>query len=47
MRLYLFEVHGNLMAAIGHYQSHTPALGADYQDKVAAAGALVSRQGKQ
>jgi hypothetical protein len=47
MRLYLFEVHGNLMAAIGDYHSHTPALSADYRDKVAAAGALFSRQGKQ
>jgi hypothetical protein len=48
MRLYLTEAHGNLMAAIGHYHSHSPGLGTAYQDKViAAAGALFSRQRKQ
>ena len=45
MRLYLTEVHGNLMAAIGHYHSHTPDLSATYQDKVlAAASTLFNRQ---
>jgi hypothetical protein len=48
MRLYLTEAHGNLMAAIGYYHSHSPGLGAAYQDKViAAAVALFSRQRKQ
>ena len=48
MRLYLNEVHGNLMAAIGYYHSHTPGLGAAYQDKViAAAGALFRGQPQQ
>jgi hypothetical protein len=48
MRLYMTEVHGNLMAAIGHYHSHTPGLSIDYQDKVvAAAGALFARQHRQ
>jgi hypothetical protein len=48
MRLYLTEVHGNLMAAIGHYHSHTPGLSTAYQDKVvAAAGTLFARQRKQ
>lgn len=41
MRVYLNEAGGNLMVAIGHYHSHTPALSAAYQDKVlAAAGTL-------
>jgi transglycosylase-like protein with SLT domain len=41
MRVYLTEAHGNLMVAIGHYHSHTPALSAAYQEKVVtAAGAL-------
>jgi hypothetical protein len=45
MRLYLKETHDNLMAAIGYYHSHTPGLGASYQDKViAAAIALFARQ---
>jgi soluble lytic murein transglycosylase-like protein len=45
MRLYLTEVHGNLMAAIGYYHSHTPGLSAAYQDKVlAAASTLFNRQ---
>ncbi|HEY0181868.1 MAG TPA: lytic transglycosylase domain-containing protein [Rhodopila sp.] len=45
MRVYLTESHGNLMAAIGHYHSHTPGLSAAYQDKVvAAAGALFAQQ---
>src|ERR1700712_1280324 len=44
MRLYLTEVHGNLMAAIGHYHSHTPGLSATYQHKVlAAASTLFNR----
>ena len=48
MRLYLNEAHGNLMAAIGYYHSHSPGLGAAYQEKViAAAGGLFSRQRKQ
>jgi hypothetical protein len=48
MRLYLAEAHGNLMAAIGYYHSHTPGLGAAYQDKVlAAAIALFVRQHRQ
>jgi hypothetical protein len=34
MRVYLTEAHGNLMIAIGHYHSHTPALSASYQQKV-------------
>jgi hypothetical protein len=47
MRFYLTEAHGNLMAAIGYYHSHTPGLGAAYQDKVlAAASALFSRPRK-
>ncbi len=45
MRLYLNQAHGNLMAAIGYYHSHSPGLGAAYQEKViAAAGGLFSRQ---
>jgi hypothetical protein len=41
MRVYLVEAHGNLMAAIGHYHSHTPELSAAYQERVlAAAGTL-------
>ena len=41
MRVYLTETHGNLMVAIGHYHSHTPALSAAYQEKVVtAAGSL-------
>jgi hypothetical protein len=47
MRVYLNEAHGNLMAAIGYYHSHTPGLGAAYQDKVlAAAAALFTRARK-
>lgn len=37
MRFYLKEAHGNLLAAVGHYHSHTPDLGAAYRDKVLAA----------
>jgi len=37
MRLYLTEAHGNLLAAVGYYHSHTPALSAAYQQKVLAA----------
>jgi hypothetical protein len=48
MRVYLTEAHGNLMAAIGYYHSHTPGLGVAYQQKVlAAAGALFSQRRKQ
>jgi hypothetical protein len=48
MRFYLTEAHGNLMAAIGHYHSHTPELSAAYQDKVlAAASAMFNRQRQQ
>ncbi len=48
MRAYLTEVHGNLMAAIGHYHSHTPGLSTAYQDKViAAAAALFAQQRRQ
>jgi Transglycosylase SLT domain len=48
MHIYLTEAHGNLMAAIGYYHSHTPNLGEAYQDKVvAAAGALFARRRKQ
>src|SRR4051794_12551467 len=47
MRHYLTESHGNLMAAIGYYHSHTPGLGAAYQDKVvAAASSLFASQRK-
>ncbi len=45
MRVYLNEANGNLMMAIGYYHSHTPGIGAAYQEKViAAAGAIFSRQ---
>lgn len=37
MRIYLNEAHGNVLAAIGHYHSHTPALSAAYQQKVLSA----------
>jgi hypothetical protein len=37
MRVYLNEAHGNLMAAIGFYHSHTPALSMAYQQKVLSA----------
>jgi hypothetical protein len=37
MRLYLMETHGNLLAAVGYYHSHAPALSAAYQQKVLAA----------
>jgi len=41
MRVYLNETRGNLMVAIGHYHSHTPALSSAYQQKVlSAAGTL-------
>lgn len=44
MRIYLNEAHGNLLAAVGHYHSHTPALSISYQEKViAAARALFER----
>jgi hypothetical protein len=48
MHTYLAETHGNLMAAIGYYHSHTPGLGEAYRDKVvAAAGALFAHQPKR
>ncbi|MDB5403955.1 MAG: lytic transglycosylase [Rhodopila sp.] len=48
MRFYLTETHGNLMAAIGYYHSHTPGLSTAYQEKVlAAAGTLFARQLKR
>jgi Transglycosylase SLT domain len=48
MRTYLRESHGNLMAAIGYYHSHTPGLSTAYQDKVlTAATVLFARQHKQ
>ncbi|HET6307846.1 MAG TPA: lytic transglycosylase domain-containing protein [Rhodopila sp.] len=34
LRLYMNESHNNLMVAIGHYHSHTPALSSVYQRKV-------------
>jgi hypothetical protein len=37
MRVYLNEAHGNLMAAVGYYHSHTPDLSVDYQRKVLGA----------
>jgi hypothetical protein len=44
MRTYLIDAHGDLMVAIGHYHSHTPALSAAYQEKVlSAAGTLFRR----
>jgi hypothetical protein len=45
MRLYMAEAHGNLMLAIGYYNSHTPILGSAYQKKVlAAAGILFQKR---
>jgi hypothetical protein len=41
MRLYLNESHGNLMAAIGYYHSHTPDLSAAYQSRVLAAASVL------
>jgi hypothetical protein len=47
MRVYLNEANGNLMVAIGHYHSHTPALSMEYQEKVlGAAGALFRNQAR-
>ncbi len=37
MNVYLAEAKGELMVAVGYYHSHTPALSADYQQKVLAA----------
>jgi soluble lytic murein transglycosylase-like protein len=34
LRTYLNETHGDLMAAVGDYHSHTPALNRSYQAKV-------------
>lgn len=39
MRTYLNEAHGNLMAAVGYYHSHSPDLGVPYRDKVVEAAA--------
>ncbi|PPQ34546.1 lytic transglycosylase domain-containing protein [Rhodopila globiformis] len=41
MRLYLTEAHGNLLAAVGFYHSHTPALGAAYRQKVLGAAIML------
>lgn len=47
MRVYLTEAHGDLMAAIGYYHSHTPERGAAYQARVmSAAGALFAGRGR-
>jgi hypothetical protein len=45
-RAYLNESHGNLMVAIGHYHSHTPALSAAYQQKVMNAAARLFALGQ-
>ena len=37
MRLYLNETHGDLLRAVGDYHSHTPALNADFRERVLAA----------
>jgi Transglycosylase SLT domain len=37
MRLYLTEAHGDLLAAVGHYHSHTPTLSTAYRQKVLTA----------
>jgi len=34
MRIYLNEAHGNLLLAVGYYNSHTPALAEAYQLRV-------------
>jgi hypothetical protein len=48
LRVYLSEARGNLMIAIGHYHSHSPAFSATYQQKVVdAAGMLFSGKRKQ
>ena len=45
MRVYMKESHGNLMLAIGHYHSHSPALSRAYQERVlSAAQALFGRR---
>jgi soluble lytic murein transglycosylase-like protein len=36
VRYHLTDTNGDLMAAIGRYHSHTPALGMAYQQKVLA-----------
>jgi len=41
VRLYLTEANGDLMAAVGHYHSHTPALAFAYQVKVLSAAAIL------
>ena len=44
MHTYLHETHGDLMAAVGDYHSHTPVLNQDYRNRVlAAARALFTR----
>jgi len=46
LRLYLNETHGDLLAAVGDYHSHTPALNLDYRARVlAAARNLFQRAG--
>ena len=37
MRTYLHESHGDLMAAVGFYHSHTPLLARDYGEMVTSA----------
>ncbi len=37
MRVYLNETHDDLLLAVGDYHSHTPALNADYRERVLAA----------
>jgi hypothetical protein len=37
LRTYLLETHGDLMAAIGDYHSHTPALNLGYREAVVQA----------
>lgn len=44
MRVYLSEAHGNLMVAIGHYHSHTPALSRAYQERVIGAAEALFRR---
>jgi hypothetical protein len=34
MRIYLNEAHGNLLLAVGHYNSHSPVLAQAYQLRV-------------
>ncbi len=41
LRTYLVETHGDLMAAIGDYHSHTPALNLAYRQAVVRAAELL------